>query len=233
MFLVIKKSAIAKCLIVVLCLSVLFGIYFSNRTQVSAKPSQNFCVVLDAGHGGIDGGSQGKTTGVYERDINLAISKKIESFLKTMDIDVVQTRTTEEGLYGVFASGFKKRDMKARKDIIEKTNPDLVVSIHLNSFTSPTSKGVQVYYKPNSEISQKLAANMQQLFAKSLDGARKECFEGDFYILNCTNTPGVLVECGFLSNPEEEQLLITDEYQQKVAYQIFCGIVSFFDLVEF
>ena len=170
---------------------------------------------------------------LFERDINLSISKKVESLLKTLNIEVVQTRTTEDGLYGVFASGFKMRDMKARKAIIEEANPDLVVSIHLNSFTSSTSKGAQVYYKPNSEISKELAEKMQNLFAKNLENSRTECFEGDFYILTCTKKPGILVECGFLSNPEEEQLLITDDYQQKVAYQIFCGIVSYFDLVDF
>ncbi len=233
MFCVIKKLTIAKFLCIVLGLGLVFGIYFSNKALVSAKPSQTFCVVLDAGHGGIDGGSQGKVTGVFERDINLSISKKVESLLKTLNIEVVQTRTTEDGLYGAFASGFKMRDMKARKAIIEEANPDLVVSIHLNSFTSSTSKGAQVYYKPNSEISKELAEKMQNLFAKNLENSRTECFEGDFYILTCTKKPGILVECGFLSNPEEEQLLITDDYQQKVAYQIFCGIVSYFDLVDF
>ncbi len=228
MFLVLKKKSIFMALFYVLLVVVSSCLLSTTQVKASAD-SHNFTVVLDAGHGGIDGGSCGKS-GVFERDINLSVTNKIEKFLKTLNINVVQTRRTQDGLYGVFASGFKMRDMKARKQIIEDTNPDLVVSVHMNFFTNSSARGAQVFYKPNSEVSRILANDMQQLFAKHLPNARKTSSEGDFYMLTCTDTPGVLVEGGYLSNPEEESLLITETYQEKLAYQITCGIVRFFDL---
>ncbi len=228
MFLVINKKFLRY--IFLFCAIVLSSVMiYSVSTIVSAVPSSLYTVVLDAGHGGIDGGSMGKS-GVYERDINLSVTKKIKTLLNTLNIAVVETRTTEEGLYGVFASGFKQKDMKERQKIIKNSGADLVVSVHMNYFSDPSAKGAQVFYKPNSAISQTLAKKMQTLFQKNLFYARKEPAKGDFYILTCSDKPGVLVECGYLSNPQEEALLITEEYQNKVAYQIFCGIVSFFDL---
>ena len=122
------------------------------------------------------------------------------------------------------------RDMRAREAIIKEANPNLVVSIHLNSFTAPSAKGAQVFYKLGSETSKNLADNMQSLFAEQIEGSKKTSTEGDFYILNCSNAAGVLVECGFLSNPDEEAKLVTDEYQERIAYIITCGIISFFGL---
>ena len=202
---------------------------YSVTSFVSAVPQSDFCVVLDAGHGGIDGGSRGDS-GIFERDINLCVTKKIKNLLNTLNIKTVETRTTEEGLYGIFARGFKQKDMKERQKIINNSNADLVVSIHMNYFQDKTAKGAQVFYKPHSKISQELATNIQNLFVKKFPEARKSPAVGDFYILTCSSKPGILVEGGYLSNHEEERLLITDEYQNKLAYQIFCGIVSFFDI---
>ncbi|MBR1925527.1 MAG: N-acetylmuramoyl-L-alanine amidase [Clostridia bacterium] len=202
------------------------GISYFATQKVSAVPSKEFCVVIDAGHGGIDGGSVGKL-GVFERDLNLKVAKKLEGFLTALNIKVVQTRQTQQGLYSVFASGFKKKDMKERQKIIQNSNADLVVSIHMNFFSDSKSCGAQAFYKQNSPQSKMLASFMQELFIKNLYNARKAPLSGDFYILNCTEKPGVLIECGYLSNEEEEKLLISDEYEQKVAYQIFCGIVKF------
>lgn len=229
MFLVFnKKFMLGVCYFCVL-LVVTSVLYWSTQVTVSSSPSQKFCVVIDAGHGGIDGGSQG-SSGVFERDLNLSISNKLENLLKSVNVSVVQTRRTEEGLYGVFASGFKKKDMSARKQIIKKANPNLVVSIHMNFFSDKSACGAQVFYKPQNSVSKNLAENMQELFKKNLPNARKSASVGDFFVLTCTNVPGILVECGYLSNREEEALLITNDYQNKVAYQIFCGIVGFFDL---
>ena len=203
---------------------------YSTKTYANSSPMQKFCVVIDAGHGGIDSGCVGPITNAYERDINLSIAQKIGSFLDTLGINVVYTRTNQDGLYGTFASGFKKRDMRAREEIIKKANPNLVVSIHLNSFTSKSAKGAQVFYALNSEISKELAQNLQDMFVEQIAGSRKSCMPGDFYILNCTESAGILVECGFLSNPDEEAKLVTAEYQEKIAYTITCGIINFFGL---
>ena len=230
MFIVFKNFKSVFCYLLIF--TVLFGAnaFFSFNNQiVTASPIDKFCVVLDAGHGGIDGGCQG-STGVYERDINLNICNYVADLLNQININVVKTRETQDGLYGVFASGFKMRDLTERKRIIEQSNADLVVSIHLNSFPNPKARGAQVYYALNSDISVKLATLMQDLFVKNLSNARKSCLPGDFYILNCTDKPGVLIECGFLSNVEEEALLVTQDYQQKIAYQIYCAIFSYFGL---
>jgi len=232
MFIVLgRKMIISVCYFCVLIVAV-SCLYWTTQASATTIPAQAFCVVLDAGHGGIDGGVQGET-GVYERDINLAVTNKVEVLLQTLGITVVQTRRTEDGLYGVFASGFKMRDMKARKAIIEEANANLVVSVHMNYFSDSSAHGAQVYYKPDNTISKQLAEDMQALFVDNLVNARKSATEGDFYILTCTNTAGVLVEGGYLSNSEEGKLLITDEYQDLLAYQIFCGIIHYFDLVNY
>lgn len=194
-----------------------------------AGKTTKLCVVIDAGHGGIDGGCQGAITKVYERDITLLLSQKLEAFLNSAGVKVVQTRTNADGLYGAFTSGFKLRDLNNRKQIIENAKPNLVVSLHLNSFVDSSAFGAQVYYKPKDEVSHEFANKMQQLFAKNTNTRNTESKEGDFFILNCTQYSGVLIECGFLSNPTEESLLMTDKYQQKIAYQIFCGIMAFFE----
>lgn len=228
MFLVLNKKFMRCVLLICIIVFSIFSVHSVSHI-VSAFPSSNYCVVLDAGHGGIDGGSKGDL-GIFERDLNLSVTKKIKHLLNTLNIDVIQTRTTEEGLYGTFARGFKNKDMKARQQIIQNSNADLVVSIHMNFFQDKKVMGAQVFYKPNSNVSKTLAVNMQNLFVKNLEGAKKSPAKGDFFILTCIQKPGILVECGYLSNSEEEKLLVSKDYQNKLAYQIFCGIVSFFDI---
>ena len=228
------KNKLAKFLCYVFVLTLLLC---SNKMIVYqtayAVPKPNFTVVLDAGHGGIDTGCTGKTTGVFESEITLKITQKIEKLLSALDINVVQTRTNMDGLYESFVNGFKLQDLQKRKEIIIKNEADLVVSVHLNSFNDSTAHGAQVFYKPNSLVSHNLADKMQALFVQNLYKARTTAMLGDFYILNCTDVPGVLIECGFLSNPEEERLLCTDEYLQKISYNISCGILEYFDLIKF
>jgi len=226
---------IRKFLCYLLVFAVLFSLnlYTSNSCQtvaLSSSPFPDFCVVLDAGHGGIDSGCLGSVTGANERDINLKITQKLGNYLSALGIRVVYTRTNVDGLYGIFANGFKKRDMQARCKIIKLADPDLIVSIHLNSYTSPTASGAQVFYKIGSEISHELGQTLQDIFVQKVPGSRKTSMPGDFYMLNCTSTPGILVECGFLSNPAEEAKLIKNDYQDQLAYTIACGVIAFFGL---
>ena len=200
---------------------------------VYASPKPSFTVVLDAGHGGIDTGCSGASTGVYESEITLKIAQKTQKLLTSLGVNVVQTRTNMDGLYDSFVSGFKLQDLQKRRDIILKCQADLVVSIHLNSFSDSSAHGAQVFYKPNSIVSQDLADVVQSLFVQNLYKARTKAMIGDYYILNCTDVPGILIECGFLSNLEEEKLLCTDKYLQKISYNIACGILEYFDLVKF
>lgn len=185
-------------------------------------------VVLDAGHGGIDGGVTGVKTGVKESELNLKIVKVLERYLSDAGIKVVLTRKTEAGLYGVATKNLKRRDMEKRRDIIKNAKPTIVVSVHLNKFSSSSRRGAQVFYKPGDEKGKFLATCLQNSFNKDKINARDYSpLSGDYYILNCTEYPSVIAECGFLSNPEEEALLITEEYRDRIAYDLFKGIVGY------
>ena len=121
----------------------------------------------------------------------------------------------------------KKDDMIKRKQIIEKSGAELVISIHMNSFPLKSCRGSQVFYKDGDENSFRLASSIQDCFVSSIESARKNIDKGDYYILNCSEYPSVIAECGFLSNSEDEALLITEEYQNAVAYAIFKGIATY------
>ena len=143
-------------------------------------------------------------------------------------MSVVLTRSTEAGLYGVATSNLKRKDMEKRRDIINKANPNLVVSIHMNKYSLSSRRGAQVFYKAGNENAKLLASSIQSCF-NAMEEAVRECsiLTGDYYILNCTKYPSIIAECGFLSNPQDEELLITEKYQDSIAYNIFKGIVEY------
>lgn len=185
-------------------------------------------IVLDAGHGGIDGGVSGVNTLVKESDLNLIIVKKIEKYLISSGFSVVLTRSSDAGLYGIATKNRKKKDMQRRSEIINKVKPSLVVSVHMNQYSLSTRRGAQVFYKKSDESGKKLANCIQNSF-NNMENSSRECsaLVGDYYILNCSQYPSIIAECGFLSNPEDEALLITEEYQEEIAYAIFKGIVEY------
>lgn len=229
-FLVIKKQTIKNILIVLLTFVLAFSILtISKNVFATTTEKINYTIVLDAGHGGIDGGSEGVVSGVKESELNLKVTKKLEKLLNTFGFNVVLTRTNADGLYSQFATNKKQDDMKKRKEIIQKSKPNMVVSIHMNSFPNKHERGAQVFYQVGEETSKQLAQTIQNEMIKNLVEAREFCNHSDLYILQCTKNPSVVVEGGFLSNPEEEALLITDEYQAKLAYSVFCGILKFFE----
>lgn len=229
-FLVIKKQTIKNILIVLLTFVLAFSILtISKNVFATTTEKINYTIVLDAGHGGIDGGSEGVVSGVKESELNLKVAKKLEKLLNTFGFNVVLTRTNADGLYSQLATNKKQDDMKKRKEIIQKSKPNMVVSIHMNSFPNKYERGAQVFYQVGEETSKQLAQTIQNEMIKNLVEAREFCNHSDLYILQCTKNPSVVVEGGFLSNPEEEALLITDEYQEKLAYSVFCGILKFFE----
>lgn len=216
---------------VLLITAITFAVCFGaiSSLKIGETTSLGLKVVLDAGHGGIDPGVVGRTTGVKESEINLKIVKKTEELLVSAGVSVVLTRSSDAGLYGLATKNLKRKDMEKRKKIIESANPDLVVSVHLNSYSSSSRRGAQVFYKDKCESSLKLASCMQNSF-NSMESAVRECayLKGDYYILSCSSFPSVICECGFLSNPDDENLLITEEYQTEMAYAIFKGIINYF-----
>lgn len=185
-------------------------------------------VVLDAGHGGIDNGVTGVMTNVKESELNLSVVKKLEAYLVGAGMNVVLTRSSGAGLYGIATQNRKKKDMQKRKEIINNAKPTLVVSIHMNKYSVSTRRGAQVFYKQSDENGKKLATCVQSSF-NSMEESVRTCtaLTGDYYILNCSEYPSIIAECGFLSNPEDEALLITEEYQNSIAYAIFKGIVEY------
>lgn len=193
---------------------------FSGRENSTAP-----VIVIDAGHGGADPGKVG-ALGVLEKDINLAIAKKLQGRLEADGIDVVMTRETDAGLYSETAQNKKREDMEARVRLITEAKPEFVVSIHQNSFPSADCKGAQVFYYKDSEESKKLAEILQKKFPEVLqDGNQRQAkANSDYYLLRKTSCPIVIAECGFLSNASEEALLASEAYQEKVAEVLYLGI---------
>lgn len=215
--------------IALILISVLLSIGFVSVVSMESIPKSEYTIVIDAGHGGRDDGSTG-VSGVKESEVNLKIAKALEKQLKTLGIKVVMTRSDGNGLYDANATNFKASDMAKRIEIIEKAKADMVISIHCNSYVNSIECGAQVFYQEGDEISQSFAEATQSQLINILDNARSNANKGDYYILKESPCPAVLVECGFLSNPTEEKLLNTADYQAKVSYAIMCGVVKYFDL---
>ena len=197
-----------------------------EHTKNSSAKSETITVVIDAGHGGIDPGKVG-VNNALEKDINLAIALKLERNLRENGINVVMTRTEDKGLYEEGESNKKVRDMKNRLAIIEEAKPVLAVSIHQNSYPDPTVSGVQVFYYKDSVKSKEAAEIMQSQLIETLNPDKKRAAKDNssYYLLKKTSVPIMIVECAFMSNPTEADLLIQDAYQERVAWAIYMGIM--------
>lgn len=154
---------------------------------------------------------------------------KLETLLNAVGIKTIKTRSTLDGLYDLTSDNLKKDDMQKRKKIIENSNAQAVVSIHMNKFTLPSEKGAQVFYLSDSENGKQFADCVKDELVKQIDNARNLTLSGDFFICKCLDVPSIIMECGFLSNPEEELLLQNEDYQDKMCYAIFCGILKYFN----
>ncbi len=207
----------------------LISLIYSVGTEKKVADFKKITIVLDAGHGGIDGGSEGTITGVKESHLNLLIVKELEKLFTDGGFKVVLTRDGDYGLYGDESPGFKLRDLEKRVEITNKSNAELFISIHINKFSSSTRKGVQVFYKKGNEQSKKLAEAIQLETNLLKEQERMyDALSGDYYVLNGINTSGVIVECGFLSNEKDERLLQTEEYRQSLAKRIYSGVFRYF-----
>lgn len=195
-------------------------------TSLKAK-EQKTCIVLDAGHGGDDPGKIG-INGELEKDINLSIAKKVKKILEKEDVRVVMTREKDQSLHDKGSSNQKVSDMRNRCALIEKENPVFTISIHQNSYTEEYVKGAQCFYYGQSLEGEEIAKIMQESLRKNLDPENKREAKANesYYLLKRTVVPTVIVECGFLSNQEEAELLKTEEYQDKVAKAVAEGILQ-------
>lgn len=223
-FVIILAVVISFTTAVGLCLQALVA-------QPVAAFTEGMRIVVDAGHGGMDGGVVGRKTKVKESDLNLRIAMLLKEELTDMGFEVVLTRKTEAGLYDTTAKGFKKRDMQKRKEIIEEAKPTLLLSIHQNLYPLRSARGGQVFYAAKNEESKRLALGIQEklneLYAG--EGARsRKITAGEYFMLECYPCPSVIVECGFLSNEKDEALLNTAAWRKQVAQAIAGGALAYF-----
>lgn len=199
-----------------------------QRDTKTENTDGQITIVLDPGHGGRDPGKVG-INGALEKDINLAIALKLKSLLEQNDIRVIMTRDTDDGLYKDSDNNKKAVDMRNRVDIINNSKAVLAVSVHQNSYTSEEIKGAQVFYYTKSPEGKQFAGVMQnQLKATLMDGNKREAKSNDsYYMLRKTECPIVIVECGYLSNTGEATLLLTEDYQEEMAWAIHLGIFRY------
>ena len=203
----------------------------SGQTEDSSETKRDCgVIVLDAGHGGLDPGKVG-VNDVLEKDINLAIVLKLKPLLEDYGFTIHLTRDSDKILGPANSSRPKRDDMIARVDMVKQLNPYFTISIHQNSFPTPSVNGPQTFYYKDSEASATMAQVIQNALNQYLNPQKKRQPQANanYYLLTRTPTPTVIVECGFLSNPDEAALLATDTYQQKIAEAIYMGVVSYYE----
>lgn len=223
-------------LFIIILMSILISVSKTAVTIDAAGIEQveKIKILIDPGHGGIDQGASGSTK-VTEAPINLAISKKLMGFLEGSGFEVEITRYDDSGLYTELSNTIrakKNEDLKNRVQLINTSDADLVLSIHLNSFPQKQYYGAHVFYQKNNEVTTKLAADtIQESMKELLDKNNKRVpqIKKDIKIMDDTTAPVILIECGFLSNDEEEKKLISNDYQEKTAWSIYVGVLRYFN----
>ena len=194
--------------------------------QNNKATEASMLVVIDPGHGGNDPGKVSRD-GILEKDVNLQISLCLQQELEARGVEALLLRTTDDNLATAGATNKKNSDMKNRVAKINDCNPDFLISIHQNSFTDPKVRGPQVFYHGSSEASEDFALKLQEMLNAINPQYAREAKEGnDYYLLNKSICPGVIIECGFLSCPEETALLTSQQYQQKIASAIADAILD-------
>lgn len=209
---------------------------FSSAQNISKTVSSNQVkilpqLVIDAGHGGEDGGAV-SDNGILEKDINLQISNDTADLLYLLGYDTIKTRSSDVDLANGENSIRQRKvsDMKKRLKMFNSTDNNVVISIHQNKFTESKYNGTQIFYSPNDEKSKELADNIRFSVKKLLQPYNeRECKKADkgIYLLKNSKVPAVIVECGFLSNYNECNKLIQNEYQKQVAFSIVSGFLNY------
>ncbi len=201
--------------------------------QTVAEPLGNKVILIDPGHGGIDAGAS--EDGAVEKELNLEISMMLKSYIEANGGICYMTRTMDTNTAdpnrpkGVSQ---KMSDLKTRKTDIERVKADIFISIHMNKFSQSQYRGLQVFYDGSNEKSKRLGETIQETvktIVKDQNNRKAKATGNKIYVLKGNTVPSVLIECGFLSNTEERELLKTPSYQQKIAWGIYLGIIDYFD----
>lgn len=235
MLFVFKKNRLISAILILSLVAFACGILktavFSSKETFF--PSEGRTIIIDAGHGAPDGGAVGED-GVLEKDLNLSVALALQKLFESGNTNVILTRSDDNGIYDVDGSIKNKKisDIKNREEIINSTNADLFISIHMNKFPEPQYSGPQVFYSANDKNSELLAQCIQGSMIASLNPEnRREIKKADdnIYLLSHAKIPAVLVECGFLSNSQEAKKLSDEKYQRHLAWSIYCGIIEYFN----
>lgn len=216
-FLIITKQ---KLIIGSIIIFFVFSLLTSGITQHNNHSQLKKTIVIDAGHGGIDSGTSSK--GVAEKNINLKIAKHLTKYLERGSIKTIMTRT-DDSLY----QNSRKKDIIHRTKLANKKKADLFVSIHVNSFPGTNCFGGQTFYPPNSPVSKKLAKYIQEELFNIQPENYRQIKPAPFYVLKKTKMPAVLIEVGFLSNPEDHRRLTNEEDRKEIARAIKKGIINY------
>lgn len=231
----INTKAIYIILLLLVLITAVIIFFYKNyyRTEEIFLPITNRVVAIDPGHGGVDPGAVSKS-GLTEDEINLKIALKLKRFVEQSGGIAILTREDDRGLYTEDSTtlGQKKvEDLQNRRKLIEESQAEIFVSIHLNSFTRPAYYGAQTFYSESHEGNQELAYILQEELKNVLDeeNNRQPAIREDVYIIKDMSMPSVLIEAGFLSNENEARLLDTEEYQEKIAWSIYVGIMKYFN----
>ncbi len=228
-----KRFAPQIALLVIICLIATLGYIKTQIIATNSIMNNTPTVIIDAGHGGFDGGASAHD-GTVEKDINLQISQKVCALLKFNGYDVIMTRDSDTGTEDdeseVIAKR-KKSDLSNRLQIMKENEDAIYVSVHLNKFTTSAANGAQVFYTKNYSEAYNLA-NCVQSSIKSLiqpQNSRvvKQGTDSTFLLKNAA-VPAIIVECGFLSNKQELEKLKNEDYQSQMAFAIVCGIMDFY-----
>jgi len=228
-----KRFGIITTILLISLFVFVFQVASSKQTvQTVSLPVSNKVIVLDAGHGKPDEGAQ-SSNGTTEAETNLKITLKVQSLLEQSGATVVLTRSDENAIYDLDKTTLKQKkisDIHNRVKIGNESSADIFVSIHLNKISQQQYYGWQCFYKQNDEKSTALAKSLQENLNDSIQKENKRVSMklDNVYIIKHVEIPISIVECGFLSNPEEETQLLSDDYQNRLAWGIYNGIMDYF-----
>lgn len=205
----------------------------STKSIPSFSGIKPYTVVIDAGHGSPDGGAVG-ANGTEEKDLNLKVSLKLQEILESRGVKVIMTRSDDTSICDDNAETLHEKkvsDMKKRLGIINNSKADLFLSIHMNSHTSSKPSGLRVFYPRNHPESKDVANKIQNSISKltKTQSHAVKTASDTLYLMKNPTPPGVLIECGFISNPEEEKLLNDDKYQSKIAFAVADAIKELYN----
>lgn len=225
----LKYTGIAMGLFV-LFLIVTFKFVEDDSWESWNLPLTGKVIILDAGHGGMDGGAN--VQDVMEKEIALSVTLKVRDYLQEQGALVLLTREKDVDLALQDTKGIRKRkqeDLRNRVQMINDSEADLFLTIHLNSFPSASSKGAQTFYTNRFEENEQVAKFIQTEIIRNLENTKRDAKTiNHVYLMNYAKKPGALVEIGFLSNNEEREKLMSDKYQEKIASSIYMGILRYF-----